>query len=96
MLRVPAVAAAVVIGKRRLQSLEGHVRRAHNGLPQVCEAVDHVPVVIFGQFVIGLEARVCLHDSELQEGEVSHTSLFHRLWEEGDDGDELPDSAAGV
>lgn len=58
MLTIPAIAAAIMIGERRLQSLEGHIRAAQDSLAHVIEAVDHVPVVVVFEGVVGREARV--------------------------------------
>lgn len=65
MLSIPAVGAAIVIRERRLMALEGRVAAAHDSLPQVVEAVDHVPVVVGRQRDVGLEAGVRLHDGVL-------------------------------
>ena len=62
MLRVPSVRPSVVVRERRLEPLEGRVGRAHDGLPQVGEAVDHVPVVILRQGNVALQPGVDLDD----------------------------------
>ncbi len=65
MLGIPTIGPAIVVRERRLQALEGHVGAAHDGLPHVVEAVDHVPVVVVWDLVAGRQARVCLCDGEL-------------------------------
>lgn len=54
-----------------LKSLERRVATTHDCLSKVVEAVDHVPVVIIGQLVVGLQARVGLHDGVLWSQSVS-------------------------
>jgi hypothetical protein len=39
-------------------------------LPQVGEAVDHVPLVVGRQLVVGFEAGVDAHDGELDLGQL--------------------------
>ena len=65
MLRVPTVGATIVVGEGRLQTFQSHVGAAHDSLPHVVEAVDHVPVVVIGYLVAGGQAWVSLNDSEL-------------------------------
>lgn len=48
MLAIPAIAAPIVVGKRSLEPFQAHVRAAEDSLTHVVEAVDHVPVVVFG------------------------------------------------
>jgi hypothetical protein len=58
MLAVPSIAAAVVVGECCLQTLQRHIRTAHDGLSHVIEAVDHVPVMVFFELVAGRHAAV--------------------------------------
>jgi len=51
---------------------ERNVCAAHDGLPHVVEAVDHVPVVVVRDGVVGFEARVGLHDGEEAVELVGH------------------------
>lgn len=67
MLRVPSVRATVVIREGRLQTLESHIGAAHDGLSEVGEAVNHVPVMVVGDLVAGLDTGVGLNDGELDE-----------------------------
>lgn len=87
MLAVPAIAAAVVIWERRLQPFQCHVSAAHDGLPHVIEAVDHVPMVVFRQGGVALEARVGLDDGEEAVQLVGHAG--------GEDGLVGPDDGRG-
>lgn len=52
MLAVPSIRTPIVIGESGLETFKRHVCRTHYGLPHVVEAVDHVPVVIVGQFYV--------------------------------------------
>ncbi len=92
---VPAIGAAVVVREGRLMALEGYVGRAHDGLAPVVEAVDHVPVVVAGNTVVGLEAAICLRDGELRSRSqsVSTGSSRDAFWVGVGD---RPDSAAGA
>jgi hypothetical protein len=58
VLAVPSITAAVVIGKCCLQTLQRHIRTAHNGLSHIIEAVDHVPVVVLLELVTRCHAAV--------------------------------------
>lgn len=51
MCGIPPVTARVVVGERGGLSLERGVGRAQNRLAHVRDAMDHVPVVVFGDFV---------------------------------------------
>ena len=64
VLRVPAIGATIVVRKRGLETLESRVSAAHDRLPHVVEAVDHVPVVVLGQGRVGGEAGVDFDDGE--------------------------------
>ena len=67
MLGIPPVRAAIVVGERRLVALERRVAAAHDGLAQVVEAVDHVPMVVRRDGGVGRQTRVGLHDGVLGE-----------------------------
>jgi hypothetical protein len=58
MLTIPPITPTIVIRKRRFQTFKRHICTTHNGLPHVIEAVDHVPVIIFFEFVARGEAGV--------------------------------------
>lgn len=62
MLTIPPIAPPIVIRKRGLQALETHIRAAHDSLPHVIEAVNHVPMVVFLQLVTGRHATVDCDD----------------------------------
>ena len=49
VLTIPSIAPAVVIRECCLQPLQAHVRRTHDGLAHVVEAVNHVPMVVLWQ-----------------------------------------------
>jgi hypothetical protein len=53
-----------MIRKRSLQPLQAHIRTAQNGLPHIIKAMNHMPVMVLFQLVIGLECRVGLHDGK--------------------------------
>lgn len=72
MLAVPPITATIMIRKRRLQALEGQIRRAHDCLPHVIEAVNHVPVVVFRQRMVRLQAAVDFDDGEEAVQLVGH------------------------
>lgn len=86
MFGVPAVGTAVVVGEGGLVALEGHVGTAQDGLAHVVQAVDHVPVVVVGNGVARLDARVGLGDGELggvsicgQTGMVGGRLAYHAM-----------------
>jgi hypothetical protein len=87
MLTIPAITATIVIGKRRLQALEGHIGTAHDGLAHVIEAMDHVPVVVFFEGVARCEARVDGGDGVETVQLVGHGG--------GEDGGVRPDDGGG-
>lgn len=58
MLTIPPIAPPIMIRKRRFQPLKRHVSTAHDGLAHVIEAMDHVPVMIFFERVVGRDAAV--------------------------------------
>ena len=70
-------------------TLERDVGAAHDGLPHVIEAVNHVPVVVVWDGEVGLEAGICLHDGELDKLWVRWL-IFTRVDQRGN----TPDSAA--
>ncbi len=82
MLRIPAIAPAIIIRKRRLVPFQRDIRAAHDGLPHVVEAVDHVPVVVVRDGVVGFQTGVGLGDCELCSTEdMSATSSPFQFWE---------------
>lgn len=58
MPTIPAITPTIVVRKRRLQALEAHIRRTHDGLPEIVKAVDHVPVVVVLEHVARRHAAV--------------------------------------
>ena len=47
-----------MIRERGLQPFQAHVRRTHNGLAQIIKAMDHMPVMVFLELVVGLHAAI--------------------------------------
>lgn len=64
-----------MVGEGRLKSLQGDIGAAHDCLPHVVETVDHVPVVIVGDGMIGFETGVGLDHCELKGKES--VSILH-------------------
>lgn len=56
VLRIPPITSSIVVGKGGFQSFQGQIRRAHDCLPHVIKAMDHMPVVVFGEFRVRCEA----------------------------------------
>lgn len=56
MLGIPTIRTPIMIGEGSFEPLQGHIRTAHDSLPHVIEAMDHVPVVVIRDRMIGLEA----------------------------------------
>lgn len=62
MLTIPSITSAIVIREGSLQALQRQICAAHDRLPHVVEAVNHVPVVILRQLDVALQARVHFDD----------------------------------
>ena len=86
MLTIPPIASAVVVGECSFQPLQRKISRTHDGLTHVVEAVDHMPMVVLGQFGVRCESRVHLyHRIETMEL-MRHARGEHRLIVVPDDG----------
>ena len=86
MLAIPPVTSTIVVRKGRLQSLQCQIGRAHNCLPHVVKAVNHMPVVILRQLNIALETRVNFDNSIQAVQLVRHGGSEDRLVLVPDDG----------
>lgn len=72
VLRIPPIAAAVLVREGRLMSLQGDIGAAHDRLPHIIKAVDHMPVMVTWQRDVGLETGVGLHNGEETVQLVGH------------------------
>jgi hypothetical protein len=58
MLTIPPITSSIMVREGSLQPLQRQIRRAHDSLPHVIKAVDHMPVVVLRQLGITLKTGV--------------------------------------